>query len=463
MRRFSRTLPLLIFTLLSCFTLSAQTDCDPEGDGNPDLPGHNGGQGQGAGGTNGNGDIAWELLRLPCDSPVPRLGGNYDPHGRCENSSALIPNLRNTDHLGSVKVAIIDSGVQPTKPGLFNNASLASFIVSSAGVVTSGLRHPHPHGTYSAGVISAMLALGGKQDIIHEFYSYQVLDGNLRTNLSMVVAAIDHAITQRVNVIALSIGFVPQECDNLNWEDPASPLYAVIERARQANVVVITSAGNDGNDLTVAPQYPAAYADLDNLVSVGALACEREDRAPFSNYGSEIVDVFTTGAFVRVYYNFCFYEIHGTSFATSIVAGKAALHFSEGNEAPAVLCLLRAQTRPFVDQAYSIYGIVDVNEGKASCGQRANAEVKGKALEEKPSLLAAISPNPFHDQLQITLAEQQETAAEIVILNGLGQRVFTRRTEQVKLTLDLSDLKAGVYWLTIQDGEKRYTRKIVKQ
>ena len=48
-------------------------------------------------------------------------------------------------------------------------------------------------------------------------FDYQVLNGDLRTSLAAVVAAINHAVDQRVQLISLSIGFVPTECDNIDW------------------------------------------------------------------------------------------------------------------------------------------------------------------------------------------------------------------------------------------------------
>ncbi|MEM9930157.1 MAG: S8 family serine peptidase [Bacteroidota bacterium] len=460
MRRISTTLSLLLLAFLVGFQLNAQ--CDPHGGGNPDNPDF--GSGQGSGPTDA-GDLAWEtLLYNQCDTPIIGLGEDYDPNEHCTNSSNLIPALKSAAHLRSVKVAIIDSGVRPDKPGRFGSSLLHSYVVSSEGVVSSGTAHPHPHGTYSAGAINGLLLMIARSPEPHEFYSYQVLDGNLRTNLTQVVAAIDDAVEKGVNVISLSIGFVPQACDNMNWQSPLHPLYAALERARQADVVVVTSAGNDGNDLALAPQYPAAYAGLNNLVSVGGLTCEQGVPAQFSHYIDQIVDLFTTGAFVRVYYKFCFFEIHGTSFATSLVAGKAAIHFAQGREATDVLCLLRSQMVPFEEGAYSIYGIVDVNGKTNACKERVGLNIFGKALTADPTDLLSVSPNPFQGRLRINLETMRdEVPMNVRILNSLGQQVFSRQYQPGTTELDLNDLQAGVYWLTVAAGEERQTRKIVKQ
>ncbi|MEM9928671.1 MAG: S8 family peptidase, partial [Bacteroidota bacterium] len=326
--------------------------------------------------------------------------------------------------------------------------------------------HPHPHGTLSAGVISAMLESQGNR--YYDIYDYQVLNEHLRTSLAAVVAAFDDIIAQGdIQLVALSIGFVPRACDNINWEDPASPLYAVLERARAAGIVVITSAGNDSNDLLVNPQYPAAYSRLQNVISVGALGCEDESPAVFSNYGDKVVDLFTTGAFVRTLYAGCEYQITGTSFATSIVAGKAALHFAMERDPSFVLCKLRSETKQ-TNPAYSIHGIIDVTAGERSCtssvtspGSSVIAGIRGRAANGT-GLSTTISPNPFKDLVTVTL-EEPDQLTTLTVFDAQGRQISTQRVTQSQVELDLRTLVPGAYWLRIQDENGSETRTIVKQ
>jgi len=453
------TLILSTLVLLMSASLAAQSDCD--GDGNPDLD-HNDGGGQGVGADHTTGNIAWRDL-LTCDqqSGSVLITDSVDPFGACDNPSSFIP----PGGLGSrvVRVAIIDSGVRPTHPGYFNDQRLFSFKVNSSGLVTEGIAHPHPHGTYSAGIISLMLNSRRRPEV-HEFYDYQVLNENLRTSLKAVVGAIDHAVLARVDVISLSIGFLPSECDNMDWESSNNPLYAALDRANQAGVVVITSAGNDRNDLEADPQYPAAYVDLENVVSIGALGCSADSPTEFSNYGKNVVDLFTTGVNAKVFYNFCTHEVTGTSFATSIVAGKAAVHFSQTAITNEVLYLLRSQVRPFPEEQYSIYGIVDVDP----FAQFNLISNRNEITSDEENLQAVgvsshtVSPNPFQEQLNLKLGDQWETAT-ISLFDGRGRKVLTQSMLRNELTLDLQDLTPGVYWLNIQNEEGSHTHKIIKQ
>jgi len=457
------TLLLSVLVLLMNASLTAQSDCDPNGDGNPDLN-HNDGGGQGVGADHTMGNIAWSDLALLCEQQVASLGTpDYDPGDYCNNSSSIIPQGGPGDRV--VRVAIIDSGVSSTEPGRFNSAHLFSFTVSSDGLVKEGGAHPHPHGTYSAGIISGLLSSQGSETE-HEFYDYQVLNEELRTSLTAVVAAIDHAVYLQVNVISLSIGFLPFECDNVDWENPDSPLYSALERARQAGVVVITSAGNDSNDLGEYPQYPAAYVNLENVVSVGALRCDTEDPTEFSNYGETTVDLFTTGAHALVYFHSCYFRINGTSFATSIVAGKAALHFTSTDNTDEILNLLRTETKPFSGgQQYSIHGIVNVAGTSPEAGSKTdnlNRAGGEKKLQDSGTSNYSVNPNPFQEQLKLKFGEGRGSVM-VSLFDARGRKVITRSVKQSELSLDLNHLSPGVYWLNVQDDEGNHTRKVIKQ
>ncbi len=470
-------LALLSLALLLSSGMFAQPNCDPFGDGNPDLPGQDGGQGQGFGGSNNDATLSWQaILDQDCSggTPVHLLTGalgtlsgaaspskDYDPSDLCNHSSNLIPPAGDQ----SLKIAIIDSGVRPTSPGLFNQAPLISRKVESDGTISYGGSYPNPHGTFSAGVISGMLESQGV--FTYEIHDYQVLNENLRTSLTAVVATIDDIVDQGdIKLVALSIGFAPFPCDNVDWENPSSPLYAALLRAEAAGVVVITSAGNKGNDLGVSPQYPAAYNDLSNVVSVGALACEGEVPASFSNYGREHVDLFTTGDFVKVLYGGCQYEITGTSFATSIVTAKAALHFTNTGNAETVLCNLRSQAKRFSATQYAIYGIVDVNERLAvtECSRiRSSGGVNfEKRLSSGNTTTTSVSPNPFQDEVLVTL-EELDGLSTLTLFDAQGRQVLTRQVKTSQVTLPLQELAPGAYWLRIQDANGSETRTIIKQ
>ena len=109
---------------------------------------------------------------------------------------------------------------------------------------------------------------------------------------------------------------------------------AAIEGARDAGILFIAAAGNSGIDIDSTPRYPAAY-NVDNIISVAATD-DDDQLASFSNYGDTNVDLAAPGDNIRLtswdplqpndnsVYDFA----DGTSFASPMVSGVAALAFS---------------------------------------------------------------------------------------------------------------------------------------
>jgi hypothetical protein len=80
-------------------------------------------------------------------------------------------------------------------------------------------------------------------------------------------------------------------------------------------------------------------------------------------------------------------------------------------------------------------------------------------LEEKTSFVT-LYPNPTTGI--VTFMGKDLKAAEVV--NALGQCVATAQGEGERLTVDISSLPAGVYFVDITDTEgRKCVRKVVKE
>lgn len=398
------------------------------------------------------------------------------PTSNCLSSTNTVPR---TGQKGA-RIAIIDSGVSLHSVDDLYGLQLTTDKIDPRGNFSDVVGPPaHGHGTYIANIIGALADQEQLSSRI-ALHSYEVLNKDLRTSTFAVVAAIEDATYNEELqkdyplIISLSIGFIPIKCKDIiqaeEHEDRKAPLLDwdildnSIRQASDAGIIVITSAGNRGVNLDINPQYPAAYIGHDNLVTVGALSCSFDERSVFSNYSSNHVDLFTTGDHVYSFFGGCFKDVHGTSFATPIVAAKAAMHISAQNvyNPERVLCLLRDQSKdfsPLVEDNLAIYGIVDAESTRNLCKKNP----KEPSIYSTNNQAFTLSPNPSNGPLTVTLPVSADGSGSMLsIYDSNGKVVLRRESRQIKETFDISNLKPGVYWLNIQSGQSSTTKPIVK-
>lgn len=81
-------------------------------------------------------------------------------------------------------------------------------------------------------------------------------------------------------------------------------------------------------------------------------------------------------------------------------------------------------------------------------------------MEDKENLAFTIHPNPTSGQVIITGKELKSAR----VINTLGQCVATVKGEGEQITVDISDLPAGVYFVNVTDSEgRKCVRKVVKE
>jgi len=221
----------------------------------------------------------------------------------------------------STIVAVIDSGIDFTHPDLINNEwtnpNPTNDDVHGWDYIadTAEVKDVYGHGTAVAGIIAAQGNNGaGVSGVMwrSSLMSLRVLDNSGSGDVGSAVEAIDYAVTHGAQVI------------NLSWGTTANSmaLKDAIQRAVRRNVVVVCSAGNDGQDISQAPYYPASF-NLRGLISVAGT--DNYDRlAAWSNWGPVTVaapgvDILTTqiGGGYR--------NVSGTSAAAPLVSGIVGL------------------------------------------------------------------------------------------------------------------------------------------
>lgn len=243
----------------------------------------------------------------------------------------------------NVVIAVLDSGIR------YDHVDLASqmwrnpgetpgdgidndgdgFIDNVFGIdALTGLGDPNDdngHGTHVAGTIGA--APNNGQSHVGVVWNSRLMAVKVADRLgfltsSAIAAGVDFAVSKGVKVINASFGgysFSQMEFD-------------AFLRARNAGVLVVAAAGNDGINTDIQPFYPAGY-QIDNIISVAAL--DRRDRlAGFSNYGRTSVHLGAPGVEITSTYNTSptsYQQLQGTSMAAPHVAGVAGLVFALTN------------------------------------------------------------------------------------------------------------------------------------
>jgi subtilisin family serine protease len=185
------------------------------------------------------------------------------------------------------------------------------------------------HGTHVAGIIGAVRGNGIGVDGIAPYVTFMMIrtvpDGDERDK--DVANAIRYAVDNGAQIISMSFGksFSPYK----------AAVDDAVKYADAHGVLMVHAAGNDGADLSKAPNFPTpTYLDGGHpllWIEVGASSWKGGDKLPaeFSNFGQNQVDLFAPGVDILSTVPGNQYERDsGTSMAAPVVTGVAALVMS---------------------------------------------------------------------------------------------------------------------------------------
>ncbi len=213
-----------------------------------------------------------------------------------------------------IKVAVIDSGVA-THPDLKIKAGVC--VLDSSDCYNS-YHDNNGHGTHVAGIIAALDNDIGTVGVAPgvEIYAVKALDRKGEGTLTTIMAGIDWAISQKVDIINLSLS-----TPNLN---PA--MKTLLDQAYKNGILVIAATGNEGTASgdTDTVQYPARF---DSVIAVSAVN-KNNVRLPTSGTGDS-VELAAPGDAVYSTVPGGYMYMSGTSMAAPYVSGLAALYMEK--------------------------------------------------------------------------------------------------------------------------------------
>ncbi len=217
-----------------------------------------------------------------------------------------------------IRIGIIDTGIDYNHEA-FGGGFGDAFIVTGGYDFVNNDEDPmddNGHGTHVAGII------GGHSTTINglafnaKFFAYKALDQNGNGTASTVIAAIERAIADSVQVINLSLGTPSTGSDD--------PLSIAVNRAAEAGIVVVVAAGNTGDYGTINSPGIAKFAltvgatDANSIASFSA-------KGPVTDQYQIKPDVVAPGVgILSAKKGGGYIQMSGTSMATPFVTALAA-------------------------------------------------------------------------------------------------------------------------------------------
>ncbi|MFM9328968.1 OmpL47-type beta-barrel domain-containing protein [Paenibacillus mesotrionivorans] len=204
-----------------------------------------------------------------------------------------------------IRVGIIDSGIDIHHPDLLVSGGVS--------LLDDTYNDANGHGTEIAGIIAAQLNDFGIKGLAPnaEVYALKAFNASGTASHSDIIAAIDWAIENHINILNMSFG----------GKENGQALQSATQAAWDAGILLVSASGNKGQSTI---EYPAAYS---SVMAVGAVNNDLT-LAPFSNYGDKLELVSFGSNIYTTTLNSSYRLVSGTSYAAAQVTASAAALWS---------------------------------------------------------------------------------------------------------------------------------------
>ncbi|MBL3658934.1 S8 family serine peptidase [Fulvivirga sediminis] len=399
--------------------------------------------------------------------------GSSSASARAGADINISPAWKITTGKENITVAILDSGIDPDNPDfhgrLWENKNEIpgngidddnnGYIDDDRGwnfVSSNNLPwDDQGHGTAVAGLLAATgnnrYGMAGV-DWHCKLMICKTLDSNLEGYYSQWIEAIYYAVDHGADIINFS----------MIGRQPSGLLEEAIKYASSRGVMVVASMGNDNNET---PCYPAAYP---TTLAVGATD-EQDHRKDAGTKGSNFgqhIDVMAPGNNMYSYGQEKLWS--GTSMSAPLVSGIAAL--IKGG---------RPNLNDKEIKAIIIQGsedqVGDLSEDKPGWDRyygwgRVNAYNSLVLLQNLRSWtmegVLNIFPNPSKGIIHVNYKSREQQDLQLSIVDAKGKlhhkaNLKFNQKNEISLSLDLSTFSPGIYYLIIQENERKLSRVVV--
>ncbi len=364
----------------------------------------------------------------------------------------------------TVRVAVVDSGVDATHPDLqgkiLDGYNYVEYDSSGRKYSTDDASDDNGHGTHVAGIIAAVsnnsMGISGVTGALDvQILPVKVLDDEGNGTTYDVVKGIKYAADNGADFINLSLGS--------NYASAVEE--AAVDYALSKGSLCIAASGNDGAD--VSTSFPAAY---DNVMAIGSIDSQ-DERSYFSNYGQGL-DLTAPGSAIlstvpercaaalqaegrKVFGNSRegYYAIlSGTSMATPCATGVAVIYKAVN---PSADCTdirqhLNETARDIGDIGFDVYTGNGCIDAAAALGEpikriavRMKSPKSGDEIYEKTSIHFQVNTNLNIDHVDLYMNEISDSKKIAEIDVSDGQSLYD-------YVLDTTKYEDGAYTFILQ-------------
>ncbi len=365
-----------------------------------------------------------------------------------------------------IHISVIDAGyLMVNQMDCFGHLRSESKILSTKDIVNpnSNIYSEHVHGTYVLSTMAAMVndeIFGTAPDASYHLIRSEQFDYETPSEMYYWCKAAEYADSVGSDIINSSLGYYgfDDETMNLGYSDldgVTSPCSRAANMAVEKGILVVASAGNEGNNDWRKITVPADAAKVLAVGAVDFLGNHSDFSSQGNSYDGRIKpDVVARGEYAAVIRtDNRIGHSNGTSFSSPIVAGMLAciIQAVPCSNPENILSAFRETSSKYAnpDSLYG-YGIPNAEEIIRYLKQTANVSSSSSDNWE-------LKVNPVEDSFSIV---NQKSPLKYRLYSG-ASALCQMGTIEIGEEAHLCDLEQGMYILLLNNTEKQQHIKMI--